>query len=132
MMRREEKLKLGREKSRKASEEVLKNAESNGVNTADWKERTTEAKRVLMEQRRYVRVGFHRLNEQRPINTEAMRGTAVATLQNHHELPDTSGNVQAETCTSCNVFGTALKKKWCHRRYFEHCPQPRTASAAYF
>jgi hypothetical protein len=109
IMRREEKLELNREKSRKDLGEVLKNAESNDVETADWEKRTAEAKRAWLEQRRYVRVGFHRLNEQRPIDTEGMRGTAVATLQKHHELPDTSGNVQAGTCTSCNVFGTALK-----------------------
>jgi hypothetical protein len=109
LMRREEKLELAREKSRQDAEEVLKNAESTGVKTVDWEEQTAEAKRVLMEQRGYIRVGFRRLDEQRPIGIETARGPAVASPRKHHGLPEMGEEVQTETCESGSVFGTALR-----------------------
>jgi hypothetical protein len=109
IMRREQKLEPARENSRKDSEEVLKNADTNGFQTVDWEQRRVEAMRALMEQRGCRRIGFHRLSEPRPIETGAVISTGEAAVEKHHELPDTSKEGQAEASTSAgNVLGTAL------------------------
>jgi hypothetical protein len=109
IMRREQKLEVARENSRKDSEEVLKNADTNGIQTVDWEQRKAEAMRALMKQRGCRRVGFYRLSEPRPIETGVVISTEEAALNKHHELPDTSKEGQVEVSTSAgNVFGTAL------------------------
>jgi hypothetical protein len=109
IMRKEQKLEVARENSRKDSKEVLKNANTNGIQTVDWEQRKAEAMRALMEQRGCGRVGFHRLSEPGSIETGAVISTEQAALKKHHEILDTSKEGQTEVSTSAgSVFGTAL------------------------
>jgi hypothetical protein len=73
----------------KDSEVVVKHAETKGVRTLDWQERRAEANRALMEQREWRRVGFRRLDERLPTETETMHSAGLTALKDNRKEPET-------------------------------------------
>ncbi|KAF2024003.1 hypothetical protein EK21DRAFT_118201 [Setomelanomma holmii] len=104
--KRQQSLKLERDRTRKDSEEVVKEAEANGVKTVDWEARRAKAKGLLREQTGKSWVGFSRLGGSSTSNNATNAGRVENS--DAQELADDA--VQGKVCSRGNAeAGTSIE-----------------------